>query len=188
MLRFNFPGDIHFVTFRTFKACPIFKDEKCCELFLENLEYYRKKYNLKIPGYVILWEHIHLLIWFDMDKFTDLTISKIMHGIKGYSSKLIYEYLKSKKITGRQGSYALPGLNQGSGALATKERRVKIWQPSFYDFNINTEKKFWEKLNYIHNNPIRHGLTDDISQYKFCSWRNYELDDQSIFKIDVLDW
>jgi len=82
MQRFNFPGDVHFVTFRTDKSQPYFKDEKCCELFLGNLEFYREKYNLKIYGYVILWDHIHLLIEMDLEKFPELTISKVMQDFK----------------------------------------------------------------------------------------------------------
>jgi len=62
MLKFNFPGDIHFVTFRAYKSYPFFKDKSCCQLFLENLEFYRQKYDLKIYAYAILWEHIHQLM------------------------------------------------------------------------------------------------------------------------------
>jgi REP element-mobilizing transposase RayT len=89
------------------------KDEKCCELFLANLEFYRKKFELKVYGYCLMPDHVHLLSYFDNEKFPDLTISKVMHGIKGYSSKVIYEYLRSQ--AGRQGSYALPRLGQGAG-------------------------------------------------------------------------
>lgn len=72
MLKFNFPGDIHFLTFRTFQSHPYFKDEKCCELFLENLEFYRSKYPLSIYGYAILYNHLHLLLSYDVEKFPKL--------------------------------------------------------------------------------------------------------------------
>jgi len=66
--------------------------------------------------------------------------------------------------------------------------KYRIWQPRFYDFNIYTRKKFDEKLRYIHKNPIKHNLVKDISTYKYCSKRNYELNDHSIFKIDYLEY
>jgi len=197
MQKYNQPGDIHFVTFRTFKNLPIFKDKRYCELFLENCNFYRKKYDLKIFSYAILWEHIHQMIRFDMEKFPNLTISQIIHDVKGRTAQSISKYIFSQM--GSRSFYASAGINlrQGIKALSTQRREgkyistrdcLKIWQTGFYDFNIYTEKKFREKLKYIHNNPIKHGLTDDISKYKFCSWRNYELNDHSIFKIDFAEY
>lgn len=184
-MKLNFPGDIHFVTTRTNVNKKIFKDEKVCELFLENLDFYRNQLELKIYGYCIMHDHVHLLISFDMEKHPEMTISKVMHGIKGYSAKLINEYFLS---SGRQGSYALQNNDRGTGASTTPKGWRKVWQPGFYDFNIYSHKKFKEKINYIHNNPLKAGLTDDISLYKYCSWRNYELSDHSIFKIDFVNF
>ncbi|MDD5341309.1 MAG: transposase [Patescibacteria group bacterium] len=193
MHRFNDLGHIHFVTANTHGRQKFFTDDKCCRLFLDNLDYYRKKFNLKIYGYCIMPDHVHLLVYFENPK---LTISRIMHGVKGYSSRLINEYLFDSmsgrqdppiSFIGRQGSYALPLKSQGAGALATRRMR-RIWQPSFYDFNIYSGKKFNEKLNYIHNNPISARLVEDISKYPYSSWRNYEIGDQSIFKTDFIEY
>ena len=192
MPRFNQPGDIHFITFRTFNNKAYFQDEKCCQLFLENLDFYRNRYELEIYGYCLMPDHVHLLIYFDLDKYPNLTISKIMHGIKGYSAKLINRHLINNKIyssAGRQGSYALLSKSRGAGTSATRgERWMKIWRAGFYDFNVYSDKKFQEKLDYIHLNPLKAGLVNDISQYKYCSWRNYELADHSIFKVDILNF
>ncbi len=176
MRRVNEAGHVHFVTARTFNNQSFFKDEKCCELFLENLEFYRNKFNLKICAYCIMPNHVHLLIYFDLEKYPELTISEIMHGIKGRSAQLISKHILSQ--TGSQSFYASAGnkLQQGIKALPTREAVgkeistrdcLKIWQPGFYDFNIYSDKKFEEKLNYIHENPIRAGLVDDISRYKY---------------------
>ncbi|MCX6743703.1 MAG: transposase [Candidatus Parcubacteria bacterium] len=186
MKKYNDPGHSHFVTFKTYQDYPFFKDERCCELFLENLNFYRNKFELKIFGYCLLPDHAHLILYFDLDKYPELTISKIMHDIKGRSAQSISKYILSM---GSRSFYAsvLPPEKQGIKALSTRDC-IKIWQPGFYDFNIYTSKKFDEKLKYIHNNPIKHGLTDDISSYKYCSWRNYELGDHSIFKIDYPEY
>lgn len=180
MQKFNNPGDIHFVTFRTYKKYPYFKDEKCCLILLEELNYYRTKFSLKIYGYVILPDHIHCLIYFEDE---DLTISRIVQAIKGFTARRII------KLYSSIGSWEqlLPATRPEADKQHFRKLKYKIWQPDFYDFNVQTDKKFWEKLEYIHNNPIKHRLTDDISKYKFCSWRNYELNDHSIFKIDYCE-
>jgi len=188
MLKFNLPGDTHFVTTKTFANYPFFKAINCCDLFLQNLNFYRNKYELKIYGYCLMPDHVHLLLNFDLKKFPELTISNVMHGIKGRSAQSISTYLLSSSETGNRSFYASAGIQsrQGIKALSTRDC-LKIWQTSFYDFNIYTHKKLREKLNYIHKNPTKAKLVDDISQYKFCSWRNYNLDDHSIFKIDIIN-
>jgi len=206
MYKYNQPGDIHFATFKTQNNRPIFKDEKCCLIFLEELDFYRQKYGLKIYGYVILPDHVHCLIYFNNEK---LTISKIIQGIKGVSARRIIDLYTQQ---GRQEHLLLStsatsaepmlratlrgmGLTEQMPRAMPRDRlghkrnlKYRLWQSGFYDFNIYTEKKFWEKLDYIHKNPIKHGLVRDIAQYKYCSIRNYELNDHSIFRIDFRDY
>ncbi|PIP17500.1 MAG: hypothetical protein COX43_03995 [Parcubacteria group bacterium CG23_combo_of_CG06-09_8_20_14_all_35_9] len=50
----------------------------------------------------------------------------------------------------------------------------KVWQHGFYDFNIYTEKKFYEKLNYTHWNTARAGLVQDPKDYKWSSYNFLE--------------
>lgn len=45
MSKFDFPGDIHFLTFNTFWRYPYFKDEKCCQLFFVNLDFIGENIN-----------------------------------------------------------------------------------------------------------------------------------------------
>ena len=54
------------------------------------------------------------------------------------------------------------------------------WQKGFYDFIVYSEKKFREKLNYIHANPVRKGIVNDPRDYDFSSMNYTE-------KIDIID-
>ena len=49
----------------------------------------------------------------------------------------------------------------------------KLWQRGFYDHVIRNKDDLVEKLNYIHQNPIRAGLVKDISDYKHSSFKFY---------------
>lgn len=93
--------------------------------------------------------------WFDLITFVvmpdhlhliivpkEKNISQAMHSIKSFSSKEINR------------------INQKSG---------QVWQSSFRDFTIYTEKLLLEKVTYIHNNPVRKGLSIDATNYKFSS-------------------
>ncbi len=51
-----------------------------------------------------------------------------------------------------------------------------IWQARFYDFNIDTDKKLNEKLEYMHNNPVEARLTENALLWNWSSARFYERD------------
>jgi putative transposase len=55
-----------------------------------------------------------------------------------------------------------------------------------YDMNIWSEKKIHEKLNYMHNNPVKRGLAARPSDWPWSSWRHYYLDDGSVLAMDRL--
>jgi REP element-mobilizing transposase RayT len=72
-------------------------------------------------------------------------ISKVLNEIKGVSSRKINLKLK-----------------QG-----------RIWQKGFYDFTIFSDRKFKEKFNYIHFNPVKWNLVKNAEDYPFSSARDY---------------
>jgi hypothetical protein len=52
----------------------------------------------------------------------------------------------------------------------------RLWQPGFYDFNIFSEEKLLEKLDYIHSNPVRAGFVLSPRDYKWSSYKEYFLE------------
>ncbi|MBU1164823.1 transposase [Patescibacteria group bacterium] len=169
----------HFVTTKTFNNQKIFKEDDCCQILFDNIKFYQRKFKLDLIAWVIMPNHLHMIIWWNADKNPKLTISKIMHGIKWHSAKEISKYLLN-----RQGAMALPtqleGLNKNistqpgrSGATA-RPKRLKIWQPGFYDFNIYSDHKLEEKINYIHHNPVKANLTKLPENYKWSSYKLFK--------------
>lgn len=190
--KFNDQRYIHYITTKTFENHKYFKNEKCCLILLEELDFYRKKLGFKVLGYVIMPDHPHCLIWWDAEKYPELTISKIMQGIKGSAARRIIDY---HKTVGRSEHLLRPGWEQMLPAThsATHSHcrglKYQIWQPDFYDFNIYTEQKFREKLDYIHDNPRRAGLCQNPEDYRWSSCRQIMgLGPNPIFKIDFLEF
>ena len=50
-----------------------------------------------------------------------------------------------------------------------------IWQARYYPFNVYSEEKLLEKLNYMHQNPVRRGLVENAVDWLWSSCRWYEL-------------
>jgi putative transposase len=155
--RFYVPGQIYFITTITENRRKIFIDEENIGILLETFQMYREKYRFKLIAYVILPDHFHFMII----PSKEINISKIMKGIKGSSAR---------------------NINRSKG------RKNSIWQHQFLDHIIRKGDDYKKHIEYIHNNPIKHQLADSnsIQKYKWSSYRNYFLDDDSVFKVDTV--
>jgi hypothetical protein len=64
----------------------------------------------------------------------------------------------------------------------------RVWQRGGYDLNIWSEKKRLEKLNYMHNNPVKRGLVAQPGDWPWSSWRFCYLEDRSVLAMDSVPW
>ena len=206
--KFDIPGHAHFVTTNINRFIPLFVVHDFCRILLANVEFYRRKHDFKLLGYVIILDHFHAVIY----PQHDVPIRKILQDIKRYTAKQILERLREHPATWEDlGGLVIP-LERLRLAYQTPARRClrnlrvptladfrvvkprakgqehQVWQESFYDFNVYTERKLHEKLNYMHNNPVMWGLVDDPGDYLYSSYRNYfgSGDDDLPVKIDWL--
>jgi putative transposase len=66
-------------------------------------------------------------------------------------------------------------LKRFSGAEIRTRRKLSkpIWQPRFYDFVLRRVHHFWEKLDYIHENPVAAKLVPRSVDWRWSSARQY---------------
>ena len=154
-LRRIFSGNAcYYVTTDVLNRKTYFSDKRHCEILIQNINFYRKKFDFKFIGYVIMPTHFHGLF---LTSNTG-TISEIMRDLKGYTAKKINEL--HKRIN------------------------VSFWQDGFYDHVIRNQKDLEEKLNYIHYNPVRAKIVENPEDYLYSSYRNYFLNDDSAVVVD----
>jgi putative transposase len=72
-------GKILFITFNVHGKKPLFRNPKACSFFLHTLRYYKPQLKFQLLGYVVMEDHIHLL----MRTPSDVSISSIVQKIKG---------------------------------------------------------------------------------------------------------
>ena len=60
--RFYGGNDLHFLTFSCYRRRPLFSNQAHCDLFLKVLDRVRRRYRLVVLGYVVMPEHVHLLV------------------------------------------------------------------------------------------------------------------------------
>ena len=169
--RFHGGRDLHFLTFSCYRRQPFFNKADRCDLFLRMLERVRRRYRLVALGYVIMPEHVHLLV----------------SGPQRGTLSTAIQALKLGFVRSLEADGAVPTSRKRSEKRGTPVTPNHFWQARFYDFNVWTEKKRIEKLRYIHRNPVTRGLVESPEQWPWSSFRWYLLGDQGPVKINDTD-
>jgi putative transposase len=155
--RYYGAGYLHFITTSCYQRMALLRKPQNRDLLLEVLEQVRRRYRFVVVGYVVMPEHIHLLLG-EPERGDP---SKVMQAIKqGFARRL----LRQQRPMGdpRQSKLWNTALDHGH-----------IWQARFYDFVVFTDKKRVEKLRYVHRNPVKRGLALEPEQWNWSSYRHY---------------
>ena len=151
--RFQHSGQGHFVTFCCYHRRPLLSTDESRRAFESALERVRRSYGLCVYGYVIMPEHVHLLL------------SESQRGTLADALKSLKQGV-SRRLIGNLPLKPKPGL---SGAPE------HFWQKRYYDFNIRDYPQFVEKLRYIHRNPVKAGLCERPEDWEWSSFRHYAI-------------
>jgi len=170
---------LHFLTASTYHRVRLFKSVSFCEEFIKTLDHLRTEQGFRLLGYVLMPDHFHLLIWpSDM-----ANPSKIVGSLKERTAKHIIKKLKKES----EAAWCKKMLNAiRLPASVHDEASYRVWQRRFYDFNVWSEKKRLEKLDYMHANPVKSRLVESPEAWKWSSWRFYNLEDSSLLAMDRL--
>jgi REP element-mobilizing transposase RayT len=148
-------------------------DESYTMIVIDSIRYLLTEHSASLFAYVVMPNHIHLII--DMPEKE--SISDSMRDFKKYTTKEIF-----KKAVIKENIALINKLKENSNTGG-----AKLWMDRFDCQLIMSEKFLKQKINYIHNNPVKAGLIDEITKWPYSSARNYFLDDNSLINVST-DW
>jgi putative transposase len=153
--RFQESGQSHFVTFSCYRRQLFFAAPEVFDHFVQSLEDMRRRFELRIYGYVVMPEHVHLLL----GEPHRVKLAEAIHYLKLSFAKRV------RKLR--------PGDQPGG-----------FWQKRYYDRNVRSEREFSVKLRYLHRNPVERGLVREPGDWKWSSFRHYALREKGIVEIE----
>jgi putative transposase len=158
---------LHFITRSCYRRLPFLRTARSRDRFLSILERTRKRYRFVVVGYVVMPEHIHLLL----TEPEVGTPSTVMQVLKQRSARALLP--KQRPADPRQRRLF------GDAVV-----RSPFWQARFYDFNVWTTKKRVEKLRYMHRNPVKRGLVSSAEEWRWSSYRFYLLNEAGPVRVN----
>jgi REP element-mobilizing transposase RayT len=174
--RFHIAGHIYYITTVVYDRLPIFTRPSFIIPLIDSLNFYRHKRAFKLLGYVIMPDHIHLIIW----PFGASTVSDIMRDYKKFTSVHLIRQAEVENVGDWLAAFQQAGEETGRSDN-------KVWQDSYWDENVYSEGFLYQKLNYVHRNPLRTDLVEHLVDYPYSSYRNYEFGEEWLIEIDR-DW
>ena len=142
-------GYSYYLTVVTHKRNPILIDN--IELLRESFRASKRQYVYKIEAIVVLPEHFHVVITPQNAKDYPHIVRTIKQYFSRHCEAKYYEHLEQSMSRHKEGY-------------------KPIWQKKYYEHTIRNKKDFDEKIDYIYNNPIKHGYVENIKDWEYSSF------------------
>lgn len=169
----------HFVTFSIVGWVDVFSRECYKEIVIKSLQYCQEHKGLKLHAWVIMTNHVHLIVSSDTNK-----IENLVRDIKKYSSKQIIAAIQESKTESRK-EWML-NLFSYAGKNNANNTNFQFWKQDYHPIELNSAAKTKERLDYLHENPVKSGLVWEPWHNKYSSAIDYYTNEHGLLKIEHL--
>lgn len=148
---------VYFVTFTISEWLPIFVSEHPCQIVVESLNHCHHHKNLRINAYVIMPTHMHAILFdaaFDAER-----LNRSITDFRKFTGRQLSDYCTAHS----------PIFDRALRASAGQDRARQCWQPTRHPEAIYTEHFWRQKVDYLHNNPVRKGLVRQPDHWRYSS-------------------
>ena len=157
------PGHAHYLTYSCFRRWPLLVGDRARRWVIAALEHTRQKQNVALWAYVIMPEHVHVLLH---PRRPDYAMRRILGCLKFPVARAAKDHLVQTNQTAW-----LERLTAGD----RRRRTFRFWQPGGgYDHNVFKEKTLAAVVEYIHENPVRRDLAATPTDWEWSSARFWE--------------
>jgi len=168
----------HFITATVVDWIDVFTRKSYKEVVIESLDFCIKEKGMLLYGYVIMSNHIHLIV-----QATDGRLSDLIRDFKKYTAKTILEKIQTEPESRRE--WILERFKKAA-ETHSRNKNYQFWRYGNHAEEIYSEKFMWSKLDYIHLNPVRAGIVEKASCYKYSSASNY-VNNEGLVHIKIVD-
>jgi len=157
---------VYFVTFQVVEWIDIFSRKVYRDIILESLRYCQKNKGLEIFAFVIMTNHVHLLIRSSIGKLSDT-----IREFKSFTARQILDDIIDNPQESRK-KWML-NLFEFSAKKNKRSEQHQFWTHENHAEEIVSNKFFEQKINYIHENPVKAGFVAKAEDYLYSSAAAY---------------
>jgi len=168
----------HFITVTVVDWIDVFTRKTYKDVVIESLDYCIQNKGMILFGYVIMSNHIHMII-----QSQEATLSDLIRDFKKFTAKSILKKIQNSPESRRE--WMLERFKLATESHS-RNKNYQLWQYGNHPEEVYSNKFMWSKLDYIHLNPVRAGIVEKASNYVYSSASAY-VSDSGLLKIEKAD-
>lgn len=153
---------VFFITLTVASWVDVFTRRSYCEELVKNIQYCQNNKGLELYAYVIMTNHLHWIAGQKEGKLNDL-----LRDFKSYSAKQLLSMIYNDPMESRRDWMKI--VFQYNAKFQKQNAENMFWQKTNYPLDCDNQKILWQKMNYIHENPVRAGLVGRAENWHYSS-------------------
>jgi putative transposase len=170
---------IYYMTFTVVGWIDIFSRQRYRDIVIESLKYCQQHKGMHLHAYVIMSNHIHLIASVD----EGYSLSDFVRDCKKYTAKQILDDISTSNTESR--SEWMMHQFKYYASRHNRNETYQLWEHDNHFIELSSPAFTQQKIDYIHQNPVRAGLVYHEEDYVYSSASNYAGIDQ-IIDVDCL--
>ncbi len=159
-------GGTYFVTFTVTAWVDVFTRPIYKHIMIDSIRYCQEHKGLLLYSWCLMSNHIHMIAGSEGSPSLDQIIRDMKKFTSKQLSKAILDVSESR-------SEWITNLFRFRGRCHPKKIGSKFWKDEYDCYELFTDQVFEQKLNYIHENPVRAEIVEEAHHYLYSSARNY---------------
>ncbi len=150
----------HFVTFTVMHWIDFFIRDEYRKIFIKSVKYCQSNKSLEVYGYCIMTSHVHMILRTGENHL----LEHVIRDLKSYTSKCFHESLLDERnnFESRKGWMLNLFRDKNTGAF-------QFWQNGNNPVELWSDEVFYQKMDYIHLNPVASGLVTQPEHWPYSS-------------------
>jgi putative transposase len=177
--KFHDPDGCYFVTFAVVGWVDLFTRNVYKEILLESWRYCQQQKGLLIHAYVIMTNHVHMII----SKNSDKLLEEIMRDMKKFTSSKLLEAIKKEPESRREWMLAL---FRQAGESNSNNKIFQLWQQDNHPIECGSPTILSQKMDYVHENPVRAGFVEKAEDWTYSSAAHYYCGKKSLIELSYV--
>lgn len=146
---------MYFITCTVHQWIDVFTRKEYVDILLDSLRHCQQNKGLKIYAWVVMTNHIHLIVSSDKEK-----LSNILRDFKKFTSKHIFHAIETNPHESRK---------RWMTWLLKKDDAIWFWEEGYHGEEITDVAFMDSKINYIHMNPVKANIVEKEEEFLYSS-------------------
>jgi putative transposase len=169
----------HFITFTVVGWIDVFTRDLYKDIITKSLIYCVQNKGLCLHAWVIMTNHVHLVVSSHESK-----LEWIIRDIKKFTSKKIISAIEENEFESRK--EWMMNMFKYIGVRNSRNKQYQFWKNDYHPVELSSDFRINQRLDYLHENPVRCGLVWEPWHYKYSSAIDYYTNEEGLIPIDLI--